>query len=73
VAVLAVQSGSPARAAGLQPGDVILSVDGKPVATAEDLIGILRQRKPGDRMAVTYARGSTQKAVTVTLSARPES
>jgi S1-C subfamily serine protease len=72
VAVLAVQPGSPAQAAGLQPGDVIVSIDGKAVATAEDLIGILRRHKPRDRISVAYARGSDgQKTVTVTLSARP--
>ncbi|NPA05368.1 MAG: PDZ domain-containing protein [Crenarchaeota archaeon] len=37
VMIVGIQPGSPAAKAGLQPGDIILQVDGKPIHTIEDL------------------------------------
>jgi predicted metalloprotease with PDZ domain len=47
--------GSPAFEAGLDHGDVILDVDGKPMA-AGVLQAALKTRKPGDRLTVTFRR-----------------
>ena len=46
---------NPARAAGLKPGDVIVEVNGQPVASAEDLNRCLRGAKPPLRL--TWYRG----------------
>ena len=65
---------SPAEKAGIQPGDVIISLDGKPV----DRVGQLQQevgfRKPGDIVKVEVARkGGVRKTVDVRLEALPDS
>lgn len=62
-----VTKGGPADKAGLKAGDVITSVDGKPIEDATDLIAQIRSRAPGDRIKVTYRRGGRESTVEVTL------
>jgi S1-C subfamily serine protease len=47
VAVISVQNGSPAERAGLREGDVILALDGKPVAGVDDLHRLLTDARVG--------------------------
>jgi serine protease Do len=64
---------SPARAAGIQPGDVIISVDGKPVERVGQLQQVIGFRKPGDVVKVEVARkGGVRKTVSVKLQALNE-
>ena len=51
-----MEAGSPAEKAGLKPGDVVLEVDGKPVATSGELPARLVQRSPGDKVALQVWR-----------------
>ena len=71
VVVLNVENGSPAAQAHLQPGDIIVSVGGHNIGSVEDLLAVLRQHKPGDKVSLTYVRGSSRHQVQVTLSNRP--
>ncbi len=47
---------SPAAAAGLRPGDVIVEFDGKPVDSALDLIAKVSNASPDQAVAVSYLR-----------------
>jgi hypothetical protein len=53
--------------AGLQPGDVIQRVDGKPVETPREVMDVLREKPADAKVAVAYLRdrksGSTQVTV----------
>jgi serine protease Do len=61
---------SPAKAAGIQPGDVIVAVDGKPVERVGQLQQVIGFRKPGDVVKVEVARkGGVRKTVNVKLQA----
>jgi serine protease DegQ len=71
VLVLAVGEGTPAAKAGLQPGDVVVRLDDKPVDTVEDLFGELRQHRPGDRVTLTVVRDRRQRQLTATLADNP--
>jgi serine protease DegQ len=71
VVVQDVVKPGPAADAGLQPGDIIVAVDGKNVATAEDLIADIEQHKPGDRVQLTVLRGNAKQDVTVVVADRP--
>lgn len=51
-----VVKGSPAEAAGLEPGDVILKFDGKAMKTAEDTLGRIRGKKAGEAAEITLVR-----------------
>lgn len=72
VLISSVVGGGPAAAAGIKEGDIIVSVDGKPVPTHDDLVSVLAQYKPGDKVQVRLHHGDgTFATVTVTLGTLP--
>ena len=66
-----VRTGTPAEKAGLEVGDVVTTVDGKPVTNASALSSAIDARKPGDTVTLKYERNGDEKSVTVTLAERP--
>jgi S1-C subfamily serine protease len=64
---------SPAAKAGLKAGDIVVKLDGKPIASESDLSVVINGKKPGDKMSVTYVRDSKPHTVVVTLTTRPTS
>jgi serine protease Do len=59
---------SPAKAAGIEPGDIIVAVDGKPVEYVGQLQQVIGFRKPGDVVKVEVARkGGVHKTFNVKL------
>ena len=63
---------SPARAAGLEPGDIIVSVDGKPVEYVAQLQQRIAFRSPGESVKVEVARkGGVRKTFAVKLQELP--
>jgi S1-C subfamily serine protease len=75
VELLDVTPGGPADAAGLRKGDVIVSVDGKPVrregdaAAGRALVAHLRALQPGSPVAIDYLRDGQRHSVTVQTAA----
>lgn len=65
--VAAVQEDTPAEAAGLQAGDVILALDGEPITNATDLTTALAQRRPGDEVSLSIVRNRKTIEVAVKL------
>jgi predicted metalloprotease with PDZ domain len=67
-----VEWGSPLHAAGLNQGDTILELDGRPAASGSALQAVLKAHKPGDRIAVAFRRrnGATGTA-TIVLAENP--
>jgi serine protease Do len=53
---------SPAQKAGMQAGDVIIMIDGKPVSYVAQLQEAIAFRKPGDMVTVEVARKAGQRA-----------
>jgi S1-C subfamily serine protease len=51
----------------IELGDIIVGVDGKPIETIDDLMGIMDQHKVGDQVTVDFLRGSRRQQVIVTL------
>ncbi len=70
VVVAKVYAGSGAAKAGIKPGDVIVSLAGRPTPSLEALSGILAHHKPGDRVKVKLD-GQRPRTVTVTLGQLP--
>eukprot|EP00928_Gymnodinium_smaydae_P024777 TRINITY_DN19950_c0_g2_i1.p1 TRINITY_DN19950_c0_g2~~TRINITY_DN19950_c0_g2_i1.p1 ORF type:complete len:462 (+),score=95.93 TRINITY_DN19950_c0_g2_i1:38-1387(+) len=87
VLVLNVEPESPADKAGIQPcletrrgiklGDEILAVDGRPVATVDDLLAAIEERSVGDEVGIAYRRrdqaggAARNLRATVRLDERP--
>lgn len=71
VVVLAVEEGSPAGEAGVQPGDVLESVEGVQLRTPEQLLAELRSRNPGDTVALRVQRGGEGMDLKARLIERP--
>jgi aminopeptidase YwaD len=65
-----VRPGSPAEAAGLKAGDVIVNFAGVAVKNLQDLTFALRTKRPGDRVDVTYLRDGKEQRAHATLEQR---
>ncbi|HET6908598.1 MAG TPA: trypsin-like peptidase domain-containing protein [Mycobacteriales bacterium] len=63
----AVVPGGPAAKAGLRAGDVIISADGHPVTSADELIVAIRKHAPGEHMTLTFVRDGKHRTVTIVL------
>lgn len=62
-----VENGSPAEKAGIQPGDVIVGVNGKPVAESADLPRIIGNMSPGDVAKIKVIRQGSGRELSVKL------
>jgi membrane-associated protease RseP (regulator of RpoE activity) len=56
-----------AKAAGLQPGDVLVSLDGVELRSREDLTGAMGSRSPGDEVTIVVRRDGTEFSRSVEL------
>jgi serine protease Do len=70
VLVSDVAPGSGAARGGLQPGDVIVAVDGKPMENARQLNVNLYRRAPGAVVVLDVRRGAERRSMAVTISER---
>lgn len=62
-----VTPGGPADVAGIAPGDVILSVDGRPVTRSDELIVAIRAKAPGDTVVLRVRSGGDERDVSIVL------
>jgi len=70
VLISSVQPGFAADKAGLKPGDIITSVDGRPIKDGDDLVADISARKPGSTAKVGYIRNGQSLEATVTIGDR---
>ena len=62
-----VVEGGAAQAGGLQKEDVIISIDGQKIKKFGELQGFMAQKRPGDKVKVTYLRNKKEHTTTLTL------
>jgi serine protease Do len=63
---------SPAKKAGMEPGDVIITADGKPTDRVSTLQRIVREHKPGETMTFEAMRFGSKKSFRVKLANAPD-
>jgi S1-C subfamily serine protease len=66
-----VSPGTGADQAGLQPGDLVVSIDGAAVQSGGDLAAQIQTHQPGDTVDLEVVRDGEQVTVSVTLGERP--
>ncbi|MDP9939667.1 DegQ family serine endoprotease [Ectopseudomonas alcaliphila] len=70
--VAQVLENGPADKGGLQVGDVILSLNGKPIVMSADLPHLVGGLKPGDKAELDVVRDGSRKKLKVTVGMLPE-
>jgi S1-C subfamily serine protease len=70
VFVVSVEPNSPAAAAGVKDGDVLLAFAGTPVTGVDDLHRLLTEEKIGEPTAITFLRSARRRKITVVPSER---
>jgi len=73
VLVTHVYKGDPADKAGIQPKDIITSIDGKPVDSANDLFRIVANARVGKKTSITLLKDGKSETVSAKLSKRMDS
>ncbi len=62
---------SPAHQAGLQPGDILFSIDAKPITSGRSAMGQIAATKPGTVMEMGLLRNGEKLTLKVTIGDRP--
>ncbi len=68
VPIAEVTAGSGAEAAGIQPGDRILTIDGAPVTNISELTGLVQSQFSGDTVVLEVQRDNSDLTLEATLS-----
>jgi len=70
--ISSVQGGSPASAAGLEPGDVVSAIDGKAITSTQQFIETIDTYSPGQTVTLTVHRGGSTLTIKLKLGQRPQ-
>ncbi|HWC86448.1 MAG TPA: PDZ domain-containing protein [Solirubrobacteraceae bacterium] len=73
IMITRVAPGSPGRSAGLQPGDLLSRINGRPVGTVDGVSAALGGLRPGDQVAIQFSRGLVSFTALATLGTRRSS
>jgi S1-C subfamily serine protease len=69
--IVGVTAGSPAAAAGILVGDLLLEFDGHPVEAPEELLDLLLGDRVGKTIVLKVLRGGTAVEFPITVGERP--
>ena len=61
----------PADKAGIVPGDILLTVQGKPVGDTTEMLNLIAQLPPGEKAKMTVLRKNREAALDVMVGKRP--
>ena len=72
VLVQQVQPNGPAAKAGLKPGDIITTIDGRQIKDGDDLVSEIASRRPGSSIRLGFIRDGKPQDATVTIGDRDQ-
>ncbi len=72
VLVEGIYADSPAAETPMQPGDIIVALDGEEVTSVENMISVLEEAGIGETVEVEWVRGQESRTASVTLAERPQ-
>ncbi len=70
--IAGVLKSGPADKAGMRPGDILIAVEGKPVADTTDMLNLIAQLTPGSKAKMTVLRKSQESTIDVVVGKRPK-
>ncbi len=65
-----ITEGSPAEKAGLKVGDIVVRFDDKEIKSYDDVVDVLSEKKPNDKVKAVVVRGKERKDIEITLGSR---
>jgi serine protease DegS len=71
VVIAGIMQGSPADAAGIMPGDVLLEIDNQQLANPQQVINLISQYKPETAINIRVLSGWKEKTLTAIVAQRP--
>lgn len=71
VIVASAETGTPAATAGVKSGEIIDSIDGKPVSSLRGLMSSIARLRPGTDVKLALVSAGERRVVTVNLTERP--
>ena len=72
VRVRSVYPDSPAQKGGLQPNDILVALNDKPVMSMAEVRATFLRLRPAEKLVVTVLRNGTKQTMTLNIEARPE-
>ncbi|MES3022701.1 MAG: Do family serine endopeptidase [Pseudomonadota bacterium] len=69
--IAGVVRGGPAHRAGIRPGDILLTVEGKRVGGTNEMLRLIAELPPGKRAKMTVLRKDREATLDVTVGTRP--
>jgi serine protease DegQ len=69
--IAGVLKNGPADKAGMRPGDILVAVDGRPVTDTTDMLNLIAQLTPGNKVRMTVLRKNQESNIDVLVGKRP--
>lgn len=69
--IAGILKGGPADKGGMKPGDILISVDGKPVTDTTDMLNLIAPLTPGRKVPMKVLRKAQETALTIVVGKRP--
>jgi len=69
--IAGVIRGGPADKAGMKPGDILVSIAGKPVRDTTEMLNLVAQLKPGNTAKIVVFRNKQEPTLEITVGKRP--
>ncbi|MBB3212663.1 serine protease DegQ [Herbaspirillum sp. Sphag1AN] len=69
--IAGVLKGGPADRAGMKPGDILISVEGKPVADTTEMLNLIAQLTPGQKAKMNVLRKAQETSLEIVVGKRP--
>ena len=71
VLVRSITPGSPAQKGGLQPGDILVAINGKPIKGARDLVRQIASASVGSKVEIKTLRDKQEQIIPITIEEQP--
>jgi len=69
--IAGVIRGGPADKAGMKPGDILLSIQSKPVTNTTEMLNLVAQLKPGNKVNIAVLRNNKELTLEILIGTRP--